>query len=171
MPTEICPDCGVELPQSTGAHHPYIGASASCWTLYANNFLAGQPIVTDTAYGITIHDAYCVQHHGLSADKRAVQSVAVHLVTLYAVLKLGQTNTYWVRNRLLRGNRHNRFTWLTPPETNKQVTILPIVEAQSLHEQTKRLEHYVKSIADNWLPLHEETVVHWYEKFVLADRI
>ena len=170
MTTEICPDCGLELPVSSGAQHPYIGASAACWNLYSY-LLAGEPPVAATAYGKLLNDAYCVQHHGLPEKAAAVQSVAIHLTTLYAVLKQGQRDTYWIRTRMLRGERRNRFTWLEPPKTNKVMTIQHIIEGQSSQERAERLDAYVTAVANNWLAVHEKTVVDWYERFVLAERI
>ncbi len=171
MEIEICSDCGIQLPVAAGARHPYIGGSSACWTLYTTTFMGGSPLVTQTRYGASLHDAYCVQHHGLAEKAAAVQSVGMHLVALYAVFRKNQKSNMWVIQRMLRGDRRNRFTWLTPPATNKQVTIGSILDGDDFAEQTRLMEKYITTTADNWLALYEDQVADWYERYVLAEKL
>ena len=66
-----------------GPTHRYIGASAGCWALYGE-VLARE--YGDYALYVPVHrltvDAYAAQHPG-EASRRAVQSVAVHLIRLH----------------------------------------------------------------------------------------
>ena len=61
-----CPGCGLELPQRDGPVHPYIGASAACWSLYGE--------VLTREYG----DASYRSAHRLTLDAYAVQHPGVH---------------------------------------------------------------------------------------------
>lgn len=170
MATEICSDCGVELPISNGLSHPYIGGSPSCWECYSF-LLAGSPSTAPTQFGILLNDAYCVQHHGVPTKPQAVQSVAIHLLTLHGVLGLNHKNPMWIRNRLLRGDYRNRFTWLTPPADNQRINILQIVQGESSEERAVLLEKYVKTVYNSWVKLYETTLNDWWQRFVLPDRL
>ncbi len=170
MASEICPDCGIELPVSNGLGHPYIGASPSCWELYSY-LLVGEPSVAPTQFGILLNDAYCVQHHGVSTKPQAIQSVAIHLLTLYGVLGLGHKNAKWVRDRLLRADYRNRFTWLTPPKDNQAMTILQIIEGNSPQGRAALLEQYITTVYNSWVERHEPTLADWWQRFVLPNRL
>src|SRR5262245_53935422 len=107
---EPCRGCGVNLPPSNGQTHRYIGASPACWAIFANLLNAGQPPLAPAPLNAVLGDAYAAQHPGTPGEQ-ALQSVAVHLLTLYGVLNRGVTpdNALWIRQRALRdkhGKRH-----------------------------------------------------------------
>jgi hypothetical protein len=77
-PTSACPGCGLELPEHDGPTHAYIGASPACWALYGE--LRYPP-----SHRLTV-DVYAVQHPG-GDERRAIQSVALHLMALCLVLE------------------------------------------------------------------------------------
>ena len=83
-----CPGCRLLLPEGEGATHPYIGSSPACWALFGD-ILARE--YSDPAYfrrhQLTV-DTYAVQHPG-RPERRSVQSVALHLVTLCLILEDG----------------------------------------------------------------------------------
>lgn len=74
-----CYGCGALVPNFEGSTpHPYIGASAGCWSIYGE-ILAKEfgEYEYPSIHRLTV-DAYCVQHPGTSSRK-SIQSVAVHL--------------------------------------------------------------------------------------------
>ena len=84
----LCPDCGALTPDVDGPTHPYVGASVGCWAMY------GEVLAKEygeyrypSVHRLTV-DAYSVQHPG-TPSRRSIQSVAVHLVSLYLVLERG----------------------------------------------------------------------------------
>jgi hypothetical protein len=87
---EVCPDCGIVLPQlaESDPTHRYIGASASCWQLFSYLLNAGEPPVAPGRLNPLLVDAYCVQHHG-TPSPQAINSVAVHALALHGVLAAG----------------------------------------------------------------------------------
>ena len=107
------------FPPFDGPVHRYIGASPGCWALYSplvvgeqpDPLLLGHSRVTATStvvpsrreLGAFVVDAYAVQHHG-DASPQAVQSVAVHLLTLHGILARGldPSRAIWLRLRPLR---------------------------------------------------------------------
>lgn len=83
-----CPGCGALLPAEAGPTHAYMRSSPACWARFGE-ILARE--FSDPAY-FALHqltvDAYAVQHPG-GADRRAIQSVGLHLMTLCMVLEEG----------------------------------------------------------------------------------
>ena len=82
-----CPQCGARVPAVDGPTHPYYGAAPGCWALY------GEVLAREFGESrfARLHrltaDAYAAQHPGAAADRRAVQSVAVHLIGLHLSLE------------------------------------------------------------------------------------
>ncbi len=77
-----CPGCGVETPAVDGATHPYVGAASACWTRFSEIDFALPPI----AMARLVIDSYMVQHPG-KPERRAIQSVCLHLTGLCLVLE------------------------------------------------------------------------------------
>jgi hypothetical protein len=173
MSNEICPDCGVVLPQVIGgeATHRYIGASPSCWQLFSYLLNAGEPPVAPGRLNPLLFDAYCVQHHG-TPSPQATNSVAVHALALHGVLVAGAApnDALWIRRRALRDNvgrgKHERFHWLTPPEQTEMLTIADIVNAETPPARSEQLQAYVQSVWRAWSDLHGATLAQWYTQYV-----
>ena len=115
-----CPGCGALFPPHDGPLHRYIGASAACWAMFSwsqagggsdpTGLIArsripdnpvpvpahGDAVSTDALWG----DAYGVQHHG-GDSPQAVQSVAVHLLDLHAIISGQTTRPGWAIERAL----------------------------------------------------------------------
>ena len=81
-----CPGCGLDLPEHDGPTHAYIGASPACWALYGE-LLAREygELRYPPSHRLTV-DVYAIQHPG-GGERRAIQSVAVHLMALCLVLE------------------------------------------------------------------------------------
>ncbi len=169
-----CPGCGVELPAVDGPTHRYIGASPACWAIFSA-LNVGEPPLAPGPYNGLLVDGYAAQHPGTPSDQ-ATQSVAVHLLTLYAVLDqgLGPEKTPWVRQRILRGTaqqRHRRFTWLTPPIFDDSHSVAQIAAAPSPELRTALVQSYVTAVWETWAAQHAPTVAEWYQWYVLPERL
>jgi hypothetical protein len=94
-----CPGCGLVVPPVDGPTHPYIGASAGCWALFTE--LSVLPLGS-FASGELLTDAYAVQHPGVP-ERRAIQSVCVHLILLCATVERQwpSSRAVWLRRRAL----------------------------------------------------------------------
>lgn len=170
---EKCPDCRAKLPKPTygGQPHPYIGASASCWTLFSYLWNAGEPPLAPFAIQPLILDAYCVQHHG-NPSPQAIQSVAIHALTLYSVLSqdVDPSQTRWVRDRLLREMkipRHERFEWLAPPPFEQCLTIAEIVQEPTPERRSESAQAYIQEVWTLWQQHHDGMLAHWYKRYVI----
>lgn len=169
---EDCSDCLATLPKldGEGQAHPYIGASPSCWTIFSNLWNGGDPPIAPFPYQPLILDAYCVQHHG-TPSPQAIQSVAIHAICLYGVLSRGHQpdQTMWIRNRLLRDmplHRHERYTWLTPPEFETCITVADVVKEVTPEGRAEKAQAYIEEVWSLWRKPHGDTLAYWYEKYV-----
>jgi hypothetical protein len=170
---ETCPGCEAVLPKVAGPTHRYIGASAACWTIFSALFNAGEPPLAPAPANGLIGDAYAAQHAGTPSDQ-AIQSVAVHLLTLYGVLERGVApdNALWVRRRALRersGSKRKRFKWLIPPSFSGSLTVADIVQAATPTARAEQAQYYVKAVWLLWSQKHVATLAAWYDEFVAAE--
>jgi Family of unknown function (DUF5946) len=82
-----CPGCGAMLPAVEGPIHAYMTSSPACWAAYGA-LLAHEYSNPDL---MQVHrlsvDTYAVQHPGDPKDRRAVQSVGLHLARLMRQLE------------------------------------------------------------------------------------
>jgi hypothetical protein len=173
---EVCPGCGAQLPVVNGFTHRYIGASASCWVLYSA-LNVGEPAVTAGPLRALLVDAYAAQHPGVPSNQ-SIQSVAVHLLTLYAVLERSASvgALYRLRTQALRPGRsskHDRFVWLEPPPLAAlgAVTVADIVHTPAPAARGAVADDYVRSIWGAWHATHGAQIATWYECFVVPDRL
>ncbi|MBI5301428.1 MAG: hypothetical protein HY868_04765 [Chloroflexi bacterium] len=172
---EQCPGCDVRLPKGAGATHRYIGASSSCWEMFAALSNGGEPPLAPDPLNDLLRDAYAAQHPGIPSDQ-AIQSVAVHLLTLYGVLVRGiaPENALWIRLRAVREGKppkHARFAWLSPPSFAGSLTIADIVRAPTLDARTVRVREYVQLVWRRWARDHSSTVAQWYDQFILPHKL
>ena len=108
-----CPGCGYEAPPEEGPVHAYMVSSAACWRAF-NTIMAreyGSAVLMETHY-LSV-DAFAAQHPGDPDERRAQQSVWIHLAGLHAVLRQGRPPEY--RYALLRRLADTRDSWPPPP--------------------------------------------------------
>jgi Family of unknown function (DUF5946) len=86
--TEVCCGCGITLPVESGPTHPYMLGSVACWRGYGELLAAQYSDPERMRFHQVVVDAYAVQHPD-GDDPRAVQSVAIHLMTLALFLERG----------------------------------------------------------------------------------
>lgn len=84
-----CAGCGAPVPKIDGSTHRYLGALPGCWAVFGE-VLEGE--YGDRRYWpahrLTV-GAYAVQRPGESPTQ-AIQSVALHLISLYLSLERGR---------------------------------------------------------------------------------
>jgi hypothetical protein len=169
---EECPGCGAYLPIEGGIapSHSYVGASPSCWSIFSN-LMVGEPEVAPSKLGELVRDAYLAQHHG-TLSAQAIQSVAVHLLVLYGVLRLKEapSRSVWILARASRPElkyKKERFVWLEPPETNQNEKLSEVVTGITPEERRDRLERYIQGVWSNWSARHLEQLATWYQEYIL----
>lgn len=153
-----CPGCGAVLPAANGPAHPYIRSSPACWARYgevlAREF--GDPEYF-TLHQLTV-DAYAVQHPGVE-ERRAIQSVGLHLMTLCMILEDGADPREGpkLHRRMVR---RPSFEWLDPPPMDGRMTVANVLPAQSPSEHERLVRAWSGDAWQAW-ELHHETVRRW----------
>lgn len=172
-PFTPCPNCYALLPAVDGPTHRYIGASAACWELYTNLNNGGEPPLAPSSHNTLLVDAYAAQHHGVPSDQ-AIQSVAVHLLTLYGVFERGVPveKALWLRRRGLReqkSGKRGRYHWLTPPSFAGSITIAAIVQLPTPSARSQKVKEYVEQVWAIWSKPHLSTIIRWYDAYIIPD--
>jgi hypothetical protein len=169
-----CPGCGALLPHGDGPTHRYIGASPACWAVVCA-LGVGEPPVAPSPLAPLLVDAYAAQHPGVPSDQ-SIQSVAVHLITLYGVLVRGHApaDAIELRTRPLRehtGSKRGRFRWLAPPALDGTVTVAAVAAGATPEERGALVDRCVRSVWTAWAAAYEPTIAGWYERYVLPARL
>ena len=156
-----CPGCGLVLPARGGPVHAFVGASPACWERYGR-LSRTMPSAQETPTRLRrlIADTYAVQHPG-ARQRRAIQSVAVHLMGLCVLLErdgearrpvpeLGRTPP--PRRLVLR--------WLEPPVPNGSLTIADALGDEDDDARAADVEAWARDVWAAWSP-HHATVHEW----------
>lgn len=147
-----CADCGAAVPDVDGPVHPYMGSSEGCWALY------GEVLAREfsdpryfAAHRLTV-DTYAAQHPG-RPERRASQSVNVHLIALHLVLERGAAPAYVRRvlSDLVQRHQH-RFDWLPPPPLAGALTVVDVLRAATPEQHCALVSRWARSVYDAWAP-------------------
>jgi hypothetical protein len=152
---ETCPDCKCELIAGASSKHPYLGASASCWSLF-NVILAREyssPALMKSVHRLTV-DAYAAQHPGIQ-ERRTIQSIWVHLVGLHLVLERGLGNDFVTQMIGALTKRADALVWLQPPDTLGPITAQNVVDAHEATEHEEAIRRWSQSVWEAWKPHHK----------------
>ncbi len=154
-----CPGCGLVAEPADGPRHAYIGASPGCWALFGELTVAG---LAGVPSGFLVGDTYAVQHPG-QPERRALQSVAVHLITLCALLERD-----WPPERAIALRRqvvdaplepwpHLPVSW--PVGTSTVADLL----AAPLPERDRQVRSWVDGVWDAYAS-HQARVRDWVDR-------
>ncbi len=156
MATSACPGCGVVLPVVEGPTHAYMESSPACWSAYAEVLAReySDPALLARVHRLTV-DAYAVQHPGHAAPP-AVQSVAVHLMSLGALHEQGATPERagdLIREAVRIRGRHPR---LARPASLGAVTVAEVRAARTPAEHEDRVRAWARSAWEAWAEHHPQ---------------
>ena len=150
---EACPGCGAMVPKSDGPTHAYIGASPGCWEAWgefqARSFAspaiaAVQPLAVDV---------YAVQHPGLE-ERRAIQSVWVHLVSICLILERGRSPTDGIQAKQVLLARERSFARLEPPVGAYSMTLLDVASVADPDAVPDAVRRWAGVTWDAWRSHH-----------------
>ena len=155
----VCPGCGAVIPEPGGRVQPTLGASPGCWAAYGDLVAReygewGNPPI----HRLTVA-TYAAQHPGEPSAK-AIQSVAVHLITLQFVLERGLDAARVPREIGRAVADLSEFRWLEPPVEPAWLTILDVQGARDVKEHTARIQRWARSVWEGWGP-HQDVVRKW----------
>ena len=133
-------------------------SSPSCWKVYGD-VLARE--FSDPTY-MAVHrltvDTYAVQHPG-QPSPQSIQSVAIHLIGLYAVLEL-RLSFPEATVVLRRAADKMKFKWLDRPRSLGAMTAADVTRAQSASEHSAAVHAWAESAWKAWA-IHHPQVREW----------
>jgi hypothetical protein len=150
-----CPGCGALVRDISGPTHAYLGASAGCWAVFGNILAKeyGEYRYPEPTHRLTV-DTYAVQHPG-TPERRSIQSVNGHLVSLFLVLERGLSAPEATRAMGQVLEHAPEFSWLDPPVPNGRLTVLDVVGARDLDEHTNLVAAWARDVWAAWAPHHD----------------
>lgn len=150
-----CPGCGSLLPAVDGPIHPYIGASAACWALYGQVLAIEAGTYRQPAWHRLTVDAYAVQHPGVP-ERRSVQSVCVHLISLCLVLEhdIPPNRATQLLGTVLA--RRPAFVWLAPPSSLGRLTVRHVLSAANREDHERHSWAWAGELWASWGAHHEQ---------------
>ena len=112
--TSTCPGCGLTAAESAGPIPEAHIASAAYWAVYGEVLARSYADPDFRAVHQVVVDAYAAQHAG-STSRRAVQNVALCLMTLCLVVQDGIDPADGPALHKQMVAARPDFTWLAPP--------------------------------------------------------
>ncbi len=151
-----CHGCGAMVPAGDGATHAYIGAAAGCWALYGEVLAREYEDFRFARHHQLTVDSYATQHPG-RPERRAIQSVAVHLIGLHLNLERGLPG-YEIPRLLQRAaDRSDAYHWLEPPESSGSVTVVDVHAAgDDADAHLAAVRRWAESTWAAWAPHHAQ---------------
>lgn len=163
-----CPDCKALVPAIDGPTHAYVGGSPGCWAIFGEVQARAYDGVPRPPIHRLLVDAYMAQHPSVPS-RRAIQSVAVHLIALCCYLERGyppHETTDVVRKAV--GQPAN-FVWLDPPADPGLITILDIYNATDVPRETDAITAWLPSVWHSW-SAHHATIRRWADNAHLIPK-
>ena len=152
----ICPGCGSTVPEvEEMRRRPYVGSAPGCFLLYSEVLSREYGDIRYTpAHQLTV-DAYAVQHPGVP-ERRAAQSVAIHLVGLCLTLERDRAPLELPRLRQRLAAPKRVFPWLLPPPSLGDITVLDVHVAETPAAHRAAVGRWARSAWDAWVPHHPQ---------------
>jgi hypothetical protein len=147
-----CLGCGALVPDIAGPTHEYMLSAPGCWALFNEVAVQQYEIASFDLRRLAV-DAYAVQHPG-TTDRRAIQSVAVHLISLYFVLERGLTPAEATDKMRHALTDKSRFVWLEPPKSMGDITAANVVNVTDPAEHEAMVKRWAHSAWEAWRAHH-----------------
>jgi CTP:molybdopterin cytidylyltransferase MocA len=165
--TEPCPGCGARyLPHVVDEAHPYIGASAACWSAFGEVLAREFGDVTFGRVHRNTVDVYAVQHPGADA-RRERQSVALHLIGICHWLEhdLDMERLNAITQRLANADRD--WPRLDPP-TGYPMTVVDLLATRDGAEHVSLVRRWAVTTWEAW-STHHDVVRAWAHEAMASD--
>ncbi|MBN1898895.1 MAG: hypothetical protein JW827_08970 [Spirochaetes bacterium] len=155
-----CIGCHAEVPDINEPAHEYIGASPGCWAIYTSILKKqyGEYGYPELEHRLTV-DTYAVQHPG-KPSKKSIQSVAVHLISLYYILEKDFTGKMSIKTIQQALHNKDKYTWLEPPDPIGKTTILDVEKAKDLKEHKIIVKEWAIDVWKAW-SAHHDIIKKW----------
>ncbi len=147
-----CPACGFE-GTFDGPSHAYMSPSPACWASYGE-VLARE--YSDAGYWRShrlLTDAYCGQH-SIGEDRRARQSLWIHMAALMLHFEDGAGNETIVDFLRRAAKSRHGFDWLEMPEASLSVRLDEVHAAPDAAAHHAAVAQYARAVFDAWAVHH-----------------
>lgn len=156
-----CFSCHAPVADEDGPTHPYMESAPGCWKLYGEVLARQHATGRDaSATNQIIVDTYAVQHPG-RPGRKAIQSVNIHLISLYCQLEQGLAGPQAVE--LIRRTVENEATkkalvWLEPPDFTGTGNVAEVVRAEARQTYVAAVQRWGNSVWEAWKSKHFQTI-------------
>lgn len=157
-----CFACGALVPDIDGPTHEYMLSAPGCWKLYGE-ILAKEYSPENynaDSHRITV-DTYAVTHPGDKNERRAVQSVNIHLIRLYYLFEedmKGERLLRIIKNAANNEELHKELVWLHPPSFKDTLNINSILITQDIEKHKKAVRLWGESVWLLWKENHGNAI-------------
>lgn len=151
-----CYGCGALVTNSNEPRHAYIGSDSGCWEIFCEVLAKEYMNYNDLwkSHRLTV-DTYAAQHPG-KPERKAIQSVYIHLSRLYLQLEKGvsgkQANDF-MKNV---GQYKHEYHELNAPDFSGVLTVTDVAKAADMAEHKLLVEKWAKGVWDAWSEHHNE---------------
>jgi Family of unknown function (DUF5946) len=161
-----CFSCKALVPDIQGPVHKYMDSSPGCWRLYGDILSKeySPDFYNQDIHRITV-DTFAVQHPGKS-ERKAIQSVNLHLISLYCVYEKklsGEEATEVLAHAVENKNIVDKFVWLEPPEFEKTKNVTDVLKATNREEHESLVRDWGGSVWQAWSEKHIKAI----ESFII----
>ena len=153
----VCPGCGGVFSPDDGPTHRYMQSSPGCWRVFGELVAADYSAAERMSLHQVVVDAYAAQHPG-EGDRRQVQSVGLHLMTLCLFLEhdvdpaLGPE----LHRRVIAGPAFHRLSRNGPGE----LTVAHVPAEGAIADVRRAAYEWARAVWTSYEPAHE-TVSEW----------
>jgi hypothetical protein len=133
-------------------------ASPGCWTMFTE-IMAREfsDLRCWRGHQFTV-DAYACQHVGKKEDKRALNSVNIHLAALHGIFEKGLSlsEAPKLRSRFSQYYKgKDLLKWLEPPESIGELTVFELWDNETPDLHYEIAERWARSVWLSWSHQHE----------------
>lgn len=153
-----CPSCKGLFEPIDGPTHRYMESSPGCWDAFSQ-ILAREYADPEfwPAHRLSV-DTYAIQHPGKTSPQ-AIQSVAVHLIGLYAVFELKKPHSVAAK-MIKKAAESLTFAWLPPPEDLGSITVAHVLPARTPEQHCYTVRCWAECAWEAW-KAHHPQVRQW----------
>lgn len=156
---ETCIGCGAVFERVDGPVHDYMHSSPACFAAF-NSLLAEEYSASDlrATHRLTV-DTWAVQHPGDATDRRAIQSVGLHLARLF--LQLDSSRPPAETNAVMLDFSHHKSTlkYLSPPPAFS-VTVADAAPFAGSPSHSAKVVNWAEATWSDW-STHHDYVRRW----------
>lgn len=151
-----CYGCGASVTNSNGPKHAYIGSDSGCWEIFCEVLAKEYTNYNELwqSHRLTV-DTYAAQHPG-KAERKAIQSVYIHLSRLYLQIEKGMSGKQ--ANDFMKnvGQYKHEYRLLNAPDFSEVMKITDVATAKDMDEHRLFVEEWAKGVWNAWSEHHNE---------------